>query len=337
MDYGIDESIAGARTARAHIKELGLRGGWTNAVMVDRALARELTVSADGRRRTVLDDGAKSWWFSGGKTNFNHSLAVRCTRQKEVTNSLLRSAGLKAPENAVFGAADGERAWGWAEAILPVVVKPSNGIHGEHVHVEISDREEFLDAFTQVSDVYGRVLVEEFVAGVEHRVLVVGKKVFAVIRREPAHVVGDGVAEVRSLIKEKSDSRRATGNPLHGELKVDELVARELRRQNLSLDSVPGEGRRVNLRATSNTHFGGDAVDATEDLLPEEVEYVERAMRVFSGLRFAGFDVLLPRDGQGDGPCIVEINANPAISLHHFPIRGEVRDAAGRLLDLMFP
>lgn len=66
---------------------------------------------------------------------------------------------------------------------------------------------------------------------------------------------------------------------------------------------------------------------------------IERAARSISGLRVAGFDVLLPRGKQIEGvkASILEINANPMISMHHFPWEGSPRDVATAVLDSMFP
>lgn len=101
--------------------------------------------------------------------------------------------------------------------------------------------------------------------------------------------------------------------------------------------AVPDPGQVVYLRATSNIHTGGDAVEATDELTTKEAGFVQRAARVFTGLRVGGFDVLLPRGGRGVEPCVLEINATPMISMHHFPSIGRPRDAAGRLVEAMFP
>lgn len=47
--------------------------------------------------------------------------------------------------------------------------------------------------------------------------------------------------------------------------------------------------------------------------------------------------MLLPRDGAGTGPCVLEVNSSPMISGHHFPWVGQERDVAGILLDAMLP
>lgn len=115
------------------------------------------------------------------------------------------------------------------------------------------------------------------------------------------------------------------------------MTDRHLARQGLTSDSVVEQGRTIYLRGTANLHTGGDVADATDDLTAEEIAEVEAASRAIPGLRVAGFDVLLPRE-PGHGPLsILEANSNPMISGHHFPWFGSGRDAAGAVLDAMFP
>ena len=315
----------------------GINASWNNALVVDRARARGLDVSADDRGRVLLRDGQRSRWFSSGRVSINRQLAKRTVRHKNVASALLRAQGVRAPENLVFEAGEVDRAWGWARGLLPVVLKPSATERGFMVDVGIDNRQAFAEAYEAIENKYGRVLVEEFVTGVEHRVLAIDNEVVAVTRRVPANVVGDGRSDVAKLVEAKNAARERTKNPIHEKLKIDAAAERELRKQGMLPSDAPEPGQVVYLRSTSNIHTGGDAVDATDDLTPEEVEFVQRAARVFTGLRVAGFDVLLPRDGQGVEPCVLEINASPMISMHHFPSMGRPRDAAGRLVEAMFP
>ena len=81
-----------------------------------------------------------------------------------------------------------------------------------------------------------QVLVEQFVRGVEHRVLMVYGKVAAAARRVPANVVGDGRSPIRALVKAKNRARVRSRNPTHFELVVDEITTQQLAAQQLTLD-----------------------------------------------------------------------------------------------------
>lgn len=337
MTYDLKAVMAGVDSARRYMNEHGVKSSFLNALVVDCALSRGLTVGSDRRGRVILRDGRSTHWYSRGSSSLNDDMARKCVRYKNVASALLRSRGVSAPENGLFGPSEEKRAWMWAESLLPVVLKPSNAKGGAMVYVGVTDAKEFNLAFAAIAKAYGRVLVEQYVEGVEHRVLIANYRVVAVTRRVPAHIVGDGYSAVESLVEAKSSQRLATMDPIHKSLPLDDLAVRELERQDLTVSSVPSEGRVVYLRSTSNLHFGGDAIDATDDITAAEVSFAEHAARALRGLRFGGFDLVLPRDGSGGRPAVLEVNAGPVISMHHFPAKGVPRDAAGALLDTMFP
>lgn len=322
-------------SVRDRMKTTGLNPNiWNNVVIAAEAWDRGIEVSAIRRGyRIIMRHGRKShfWWM--GASSLNSKLAVKCTEHKEVTNQLLRSSGVRAPENAVFGPDEAKRAWGWAESLAPVVVKPSDGLMGREVHVDISDWKSFEQAFDRVGASGEMVLVERFEKGRDHRVLVVGGKVVAVTHRIAASVVGDGKSSVQDLVLVKNSKRGRS----HKKLPMDDVAVHQLDRQKLTFDSVVPDGQRVFLRGNANLSAGGDIADATDDLSLSEVELVENAASAIPDLNVAGFDVLFPRES-GDGePNIIEVNSNPGVSGHHFPWEGPPRDAAGAILNAMFP
>ncbi len=314
--------------------ELGIRPGLTNALVVAAALERNIMVGAGPRGRVLLTDGSTTFWYNNGRSNINSPLAFRVAKHKEVTSALLRSQRVAAPRNAVFTQDEASQAWAWAQPLLPVVVKPNNAKHGDLVHLGISDHSSFLDAFAAVCTARHRALVEEHLPGVEHRVLVIDQQIIAATRRVPAQVVGDGTATITELIDARNHAR--ADDPIHRQVRLDAAVRAELADQDLTVDSVPAPGQGIRLRETSNIHTGGDAIDATHELTPAERDFVIGAAAALEGVRLAGFDVLLARDRVGTDPYILEVNASPMLAMHHFPLRGRPRDAAGSLIEAMF-
>lgn len=319
---------------KTHLKEKGIKPGIGNSLIVHEALNRGLMVRGSRGGRAVLSrDSSRSYYWRNGVSNINHRLARQIVPQKEITSRILRTAHVLAGENAVFGPTDVERAWAWASFVSPLVVKPFNASQGRGVYVGVETEEEFRTAFEAVAQQYGEVLVENFLTGTEHRALVVDNKLVAVTRRVPAHVIGNGKSSLAELVREKNRHRGL----IHKPLVVDQVATENLKRQDLSPESIPSDGQVVYLRRTSNLHTGGDAVDATDELTESEQEFVERAARAIPGLRVAGFDVLLPREPGDGAPAVLEVNPFPMISMHHFPAQGESRDVAGSIVAAMFP
>ncbi|TLP96992.1 ATP-grasp domain-containing protein [Nesterenkonia salmonea] len=324
---------------RKHLSELDINAGSTATLIANRAMSRGIAVSSDERQRLTLHRGKRRIWFDGAQSNINKVLAQRCTRYKDVTARLLRNHGVNAPDNVVFGAEHVGPAWQWALRELPVVVKPPNGGKGDLVHVGVDGFAEFESAFNAVAESAAEVLVERFVPGEEHRVLLIYGKVAAAQRRVPAHVLGNGRSTINKLIKKKNKQRIKSNNKIYieSQINIDDAVLGKLDSQGVSLDSVPARGQKIWLRSNSNVSSGGEAHDATDDMSPAEIAMAENVARAIPGLRVAGLDMLLPRDGNGSEPHVLEVNSSPLITGHHYPWAGPSRDVAAMLIEAMFP
>lgn len=321
-----------AADIRQEMEAAGLKTRLPSNVLVAKEAAdRGIKISGTGRGATVeLRHRGVAHYWRGGRNSLNTALAKKCTDNKEIASRLLLSSGVHAPESTVFNERDVRRAWEWAAPILPVVVKPNNGMQGTNVFVNLDNWEDFSYAFASVASQKGEVLVERFHPGQDHRVFVVDGKVVAVTRRIAAHVTGDGESPISVLVELKNTTRPA----IHKKLTMNDVASRHLARQGYIWSSVPDEGEVVYLRGTANLHTGGDAMDATDLVTAEQIAYVDQAAKAIPGLRVAGFDLLVPDDGQS---TVLEINDNPMIALHHFPAIGEPRNAARAVVNAMFP
>ena len=95
-----------------------------------------------------------------------------------------------------------------------MVVKPEAANHGRSVFIGISDRAEIVAAFESASTAAENpsVLVERFIPGAEHRVLVVDGKVAAAARGDALYATGDGKRTISQLMDEINlDPRRGEG------------------------------------------------------------------------------------------------------------------------------
>src|SRR5690606_20765840 len=152
-----------------------------------------------------------------------------------------------------------EAAWEAAQDIgLPVVVKPCDGNHGRGVFTNLTTEAEVLSAYAVAVDEGSGVIVERFVQGNEHRLLVVGNRLVAAAAGEPAWVTGDGVHTVAELVELQlnTDPRRGrTENHPLNKVRLDSAARLELTRQSLSADSVAEHGRRVLIQRSGNVAF----------------------------------------------------------------------------------
>ncbi|BBI63742.1 hypothetical protein HSBAA_50480 [Vreelandella sulfidaeris] len=123
----------------------------------------------------------------------------------------------------------------------------------------VEDDQALSDAFNIASQRNSSVIVEQYIRGEDHRLLVIDGKLVAAARRRPAHVVGDGVATLQALVDaENHDPRRGVGHEnLLTQIKLDEQSLRLISQQNLSLKSVIPAGEIVFLKPTANLSTGG--------------------------------------------------------------------------------
>jgi cyanophycin synthetase len=283
-----------------------------------------------------LGHGANQKRIRRSETTLTTALAKALSSEKELTCALLRSAGLPVPAGSVV--ANAEEAWSKAEELgLPVVVKPKDSCQSRGVFLGLRSRTEVLVAFEQARAEGSAVLVEKFVPGVEHRLLVVGNRVAAACRGDPAQVVGDGVHAIRNLIEVQinSDPRRGehAAAPLDP-LTVDSSMLLLLQQQGYTPESVPMTGAEVLVRRNGNL-----AVDVTERVHPAVAASVLKAVHLV-GLDVAGVDVVaedIGRPLEEQGGCILEVNGGPGLQMHLQPGQGTAQPVIEIILDSLFP
>ena len=267
-------------------------------------------------------------------------IAVELASDKEETNRLLANLGLPVPMQRLVQAADDAVAA--AERIgYPVVVKPFNANHGRGISIHLSSPEQVRNAFEIAREHSRSVIVESFITGDDHRMLVINGELVAVARRVPGHVVGDGVHTVDQLVDQvNSDPRRGIGHEkVLTRLVFDHQAETLLARKGYTRETVPAEGERVFLRSTGNLSTGGTATDMTDVVHPDNAGMAVRAVKAI-GLDVGGVDFLstdITESYKEVGGAICEVNAAPGFRMHMAPSEGRARDVAGPVMDMLFP
>ena len=275
-----------------------------------------------------------------GRTSY---IAVELAQDKEETNKILANCGLPVPRQELVRSAD--RAVRAAERLgYPVVTKPYNGNHGRGISIHLQTAEEVRAGFDMAAEHSSSVIVETYLQGADHRLLVVNGELIAATRRTPGRVVGDGVHSIRQLVDTVNlDPRRGIGHEkVMTRIELDAQADMMLNRQGLAPDSVPASGQIVELRSTANLSTGGTATDVTDVIHPDNREMAVRAVTAI-GLDVGGVDFLCPditesyKSVENAGSGICEINAAPGFRMHVAPSEGTPRDAAGPVIDMLFP
>jgi cyanophycin synthetase len=267
-------------------------------------------------------------------------IAVELASDKEETNKILAGLGLPVPQQElVQSETQAVRA---AQRIgFPVVTKPYNGNHGRGISIRLGTEEEVAHGYKVAREHSRSVVIESFLEGDDHRLLVVNGELVAATRRTPGHVVGDGEHTVAQLIDlVNQDPRRGVGHEkVLTRLELDAQAHKMLERAGLTADTVPQKGRTVYLRSTANLSTGGTATDVTDVIHPDNREMAERAVRAI-GLDVGGVDFLsknITESYRTIGGGICEVNAAPGFRMHVAPSEGTARDVAEPVIDMLFP
>jgi cyanophycin synthetase len=315
--------------------------GPSTSAIVDAARARGIPARRLNSQSMVqFGYGTKLRRIQAAETDRTGAIAEMIAQDKELTRTLLKAVGVPVPEGQPV--ADVDEAWSVACDIgMPVVVKPRDGNQGRGVATNLTTREQIVAAFQAALAESTQVVVEKFAPGHDYRLLVVGGKVVAAARREPAQVLGDGARSIQELVDVVNlDPRRGEHHAtVLSKLKLDAVSLGVLTEQGYAPDSVPAAGTVVLIRRNGNLSTGGTAIDVTERVHPQVAARAIEAAQVI-GLDIAGVDVVatdisVPLEEQAG--VIVEINAAPGLRMHLQPSVGVSRPVGDAIIGTLFP
>jgi D-alanine-D-alanine ligase-like ATP-grasp enzyme/acylphosphatase len=305
---------------------------------------RNLKVDLLSRAFYIVSDGTRETTFWDDTPDTTTFVARRISVSKALTKAVLKSAGIEVPSGGLFGVKERRAGWRYAQSLgLPVVVKPARGSYGSGVTTNVTSEDEFRRAWSRLQRSNlgaAKVIVEKHLHGRDFRLYVVGDRVVAATWRHPAYVEGDGRRSIVQLIADKDTVRRLNPSAGRRVMTLNPVVIANLHARGLAPHSVLEAGRRVTLQSVANVAAGGESVDVTDEIHPDFEEIAVRSCKALPGAINAGVDVLVedisaPPSGQEWAVC--EVNTCAQIALHHFPVAGTPRDAAGALIEHLFP
>ena len=275
-------------------------------------------------------------------TSETKHIAVDISCDKEDTRHLLNDLGLPVPHQHMVYDADEAVGAAWIIG-FPVVLKPLNANHGRGVSIHLTTDDDVRSAFDLALEqgTSKAVLVENYVTGFDHRMLVVDNELVAVAKRVPGHVKGDGKQNIGELINEVNDDpRRGVGHEkVLTKLDLDFQARRLMGNAGYNEGTVLDPGQIFYLRDTANLSTGGTAIDLTDVVHPDNREMAVRAIQAV-GLDVGGVDFLtddISQSYKDIGGAIVEVNAAPGFRMHVAPSEGQPRDVAGKVIAMLFP
>jgi cyanophycin synthetase len=335
-EYHLAEDIQNLREIREEE-----RLGPSTGCIVDEAIARGIPYIRLNRHSLVqLGYGMNQKRIRATIASTTSSIAVDIACDKEETKNLLEAAEIPVPRGRIVYSEEGLK-----EALerisYPIVTKPVDGNHGKGATTNINNWEDAIRGLEAAKKYSRGVIVEKFITGQDHRVLVINYKFVAAAIRKPASVVGDGISNIQELIdKTNEDPRRGYGHEKTlTQIKVDDFTLDMLAKANLNLESILPNGKELLLKPTANLSTGGTATDVTDLVHPDNIFMCERIARII-GLDICGIDIMaenLTEPVKDIGGAILEVNAAPGFRMHIDPAEGIPRNVAEPVIDMLYP
>ena len=277
-------------------------------------------------------------------SSFTSCTACYAQKNKALAKSLLLRAKINVVKGKLFHKNKISEAYKFIKKIeYPVVIKPFDGDHGRLVFIGLKNKKSCDEAINKIIKKSNYVLIEKEFEGKEFRFIATRDKVLAVTYRDPANVVGDGIHNIKELVKIKNDDpMRGNGNekPLV-KIKIDNITKQNLIEKKIKFNYIPRKEQKIYLRKESNISTGGDSIDVTDIVHPKLKKIAVASVKAIPGLAYAGVDLMTNKDiskkPTKSSYIIIELNSSPGIYPQHFPYKGKSRNVAKGIIDLLFP
>lgn len=217
---------------------------------------------------------------------------------------------------------------------FPLCIKPNVSGFSRGSHFPINNFTELWKAALMAKVWWPYSMVEQYLGGANYRVLATTDSIASVIRRYPPFIDGDGSNDIDTLIDQENATRERMGlYPTIHPIEKSSAVVSHLKKQGLSLSSVPGEGKRITLFNRVALAPGGVVEIIDQDTIPAaNRELFLKVVNVFDASLF-GIDVIFEKGIEVDyreQKCIfLEVNSRPYTRMHSVPRYGEAENLDG--------
>lgn len=285
----------------------------------------------------TISNGNRMHSFSRTLGDVIDPKAIAIGEDKHQTKAVLRKAGVRTPPGIIVN----KDQITLVEKFIQnnpekrFVVKPYNGTLGRDVYTNLRGSE-VVEKFQLIKN--DRLIVEEYIEGMEYRVFVVGYRYISCFLRAPANVIGDGENNIERLIEIKNAKRKTNPRLLDDMISDFEAISKFLAISGKTLKTVPSLGEKVVLLATSSVLAGGDPVDCTSDPIGDLDVVAEAACKAM-GIPISGLDVIVREEGGEHKAYVLELNQKPHINAQSFPMdtAGPGNIVAEAIIDYYFP
>ena len=268
--------------------------------------------------------------YMDGCSNYNSLAVRRGCRSKAQARQRFAERGVPHAKGMIFYNPFAARKFA-LEHGFPLVIKPNVSGFSRGSHFPITNMRELWKAALWVKVWWPSSVVEQYLWGANYRVLATRDDIASVIRRYPPFVDGNGEDTIAALIDTENEVReRMQLTPVIHRIEKSREVRQYLEKQQLSLQSIPGDGERIYLFNRVALAPGGVVETIDSASIPEANQKLFKQIVSDFDAHVLGIDVIFeegiekPWDQQR---CIfLEVNSRPYMKMHNVPRFGPVPD-----------
>jgi len=305
-----------------------------------------------GVKISPLDEKAKLSVYSRNGTDIfvkghipdlNSTLATIVSSNKSLCKRVLKKHNIKVPRGTeVSSVKEALEVLKTEKNKFPVVVKPALGSGGKAVTAGVKKRKWFVRAIKEVLK-YNRqergenkeILIEDYIHGDDHRIIVLDGKVLTVMRREPAYVIGDNTKTIKQLICDYNNQPGVGKVMPLCPIVCDYELDRNLELKKLTLKSIPAKRKKIYLRQNANVSTGGRSFECHKLANDYYSQIALKAARVLH-LRYCGVDLITKDISKIGHYAVIEVNSNPSFDMHEYPYHGQPFPIGEHIMKAMF-
>jgi len=269
--------------------------------------------------------------FMNGCSDYNPSSVRRNTRSKKQARDMFEKLWAPHANGEIFF-------WPWAAKKFvekhgfPVVIKPNVSWFSRGSYFPITSMWELYKAIFLAKIWWPKTVIESYLDGHDHRIVVTNDGVQIVMERFPPFVVWDGKTSISELINQENAIRdeMQLGPSIHNIKKDNPLILRHLKKQKLTLESIPKADETIFLFHRVALAPGWVLKNIWTETVTKKNE--ELFMKVLKGFNSNIFwlDVIFEKwvhiDYDKQKCIFLEVNCRPYLKMHHKPRYGEKPD-----------
>ena len=233
------------------------------------------------------------------------------------------ATSIKMPMPASIACRDIREARDFFDTYQHVVTKPTLGSGGSGVSVNINTKDELNRAYTYAKSYGHSVIVQQHITGEDVRLLVIGGVFCSAVIRKPAHIIGDGINTIDTLITEANHSASRNDDSQSSLMHISLPAARRFLGE--TIHDTPSIDQNVRVVGPANVSLGGSLHEATHLVTASMIKDAESITKKLN-LGICGVDMMWDR--KTNKHYLIEVNATPGIDIHDDPFSGTSSNAA---------